>query len=44
VVRDGQQIIGFQTPQAITGNPLRTDRLTYSYSSAFQREYRRLFE
>lgn len=44
VVRDGQQIISFQTPQAITESPLRTDRLTYSYSSAFQREYRRLFE
>ena len=44
VVRGAQQVIGFETPQAITGHPLRTDRLTYSYSSAFQHEYRRLFK
>ena len=44
VVRDGRELIAFQTPQSITDAPLRTDRLTYSYSSAFDREFRELFE
>lgn len=43
IVRDGQPIIDFQTPEAITSTPLRTDRITYSYSSAFEREFEQLF-
>ena len=43
IVRQGKQIIGFKTPTAITTTPLRTDRLTYSYSSAFAREFTPLF-
>ena len=44
VVRDGKRIIDFETPEAISNAPLRTDRLTYSYSSEFDREFQRLFE
>jgi hypothetical protein len=44
VVRDGREVIAFETPQGITDQPLRTDRLTYSYSSAFDREFRELFK
>ena len=43
VVRDEKQIISFKTPEPITNTPLRTDRLTYSYSSAFEREFQKLF-
>lgn len=43
VARGGRRIIGFETPEAITETPLRTDRLTYSYSSAFDGEFARLF-
>lgn len=43
IVRDGQEVIQFATPQEITHSPLRTDRLTYSYSSAFKREFEQLF-
>jgi len=44
VVRAGKRIIDFETPEAISNAPLRTDRLTYSYSSEFDREFQRLFE
>ena len=44
IVRKGRQVISFRTPLAITDSPLRTDRLTYSYSSAFEREYGKLFD
>jgi hypothetical protein len=44
VVREGKQVIRFKTPLAISNSPLRTDRLTYSYSSSFENEYRKLFE
>ena len=44
VVRDGKQVIAFKTPRDISQAPLRTDRLTYSYSSAFDREYGKLFD
>ena len=44
VVRDGKQVISFKTPREISEAPLRTDRLTYSYSSAFDREYGKLFD
>lgn len=43
IVRDGQEVIQFATPQEITHSSLRTDRLTYSYSSAFKREFEQLF-
>jgi hypothetical protein len=44
IVRDGQQVIRFQAPELISRTPFRTDRLTYSYSSVFQREFDRLFK
>ncbi|MEE3372070.1 MAG: endo-1,3-alpha-glucanase family glycosylhydrolase [Planctomycetota bacterium] len=44
VTRQGRSIIRFQTPQVISEKPLRTDRLTVSYSSAFEREFKTLFE
>ncbi len=44
VVREGKQVIRFKTPLAISNSPLRTDRLTYSYSSSFEDEYRKLFD
>ena len=44
IVRRGQQVIRFQAPELISGTPFRTDRLTYSYSSVFQREFDRLFK
>jgi len=44
VMREGKQVINFKTPLAISSSPLRTDRLTYSYSSAFDSEYRKLFD
>lgn len=43
VVRHGHPVISFKTPQAISNSPLRTDRLTYSYSNAFDREFAQLF-
>ena len=44
VLRDKEQIIEFETPQAISDAPLRTDRLTYSFSSEFEREFNKLFK
>ena len=44
VVRNGRVIIRFQTPQVISERPLRTDRLTVSFSSAFAREFAKLFD
>lgn len=43
IEREGKTIISFETPVAITEKPLRTDRLTYSYSSAYDREFKKLF-
>lgn len=43
VERDGETIIEFTAPEEITDQPLRTDRLTYSYSSEFHREFDALF-
>lgn len=40
---DGKTLIDFTTPLGITRSPLRTDRLTYSYSSNFLEEFRALF-
>ena len=44
IVRNGQQVVRFQAPESISGVPFRTDRLTYSYSNVFQREFDRLFK
>jgi len=44
IVRDGRTIIAFTTPIEITDSPLRTDRLTYSYSGSHDREFKQLFE
>ena len=44
VARHGRTIIRFQTPQVISEKPLRTARLTVSYSSAFEREFEKLFK
>ena len=44
VARQGRTIIRFQTPQVISEKPLRTDRLTVSYSSVFEREFEKLFD
>lgn len=43
VERNGDTLIEFTAPEEITDQPLRTDRLTYSYSSAFRREFDALF-
>ncbi|MEP4077193.1 hypothetical protein [Haloferula sp.] len=43
VIRGGETVIDFQTPEGITTDPLRTNRLTYAYSSAFDRECRKMF-
>ena len=44
VARQGRTILRFQAPQVISEKPLRTDRLTVSYSSAFEREFEKLFD
>ena len=41
---DGKAITDFTTPLGITRSPLRIDRLTYSYSTKFDEEFRALFE
>ena len=41
--RAGQPIITFSPPEPISAMPIRTDRLTYSYSNVFQEEFERLF-
>ncbi len=40
---DGKAIIDFTTPIGITLAPFRVDRLTYSYSSNFEEEFRAIF-
>jgi hypothetical protein len=39
VRRDGASVLDFITPEKITLHPVRTDRLTYSYSSEFTEFY-----
>ncbi len=41
--RGGKEIIHFVTPEGITVNPFRTDRLTYSFSSEFMNFHQALF-
>jgi len=43
VSRNGKTTVKFSTPEGITDHPYRTDRLTYSYSSEFDRFYKNLY-
>ncbi len=43
IVRDGDSVIEFATPVGITSEPLRTDRLTYSFSNSYRTEFEKLF-
>jgi hypothetical protein len=44
VIRDGVITVNFITPEGITDHPYRTDRITYTYSSEFNRFYNNLYE
>jgi hypothetical protein len=43
VSRNGHTTVSFSTPEGITDHPFRTDRITYSYSSEFNRFYKDLY-
>ena len=43
VSRDGQTTVQFTTPEGITDHPYRTDRITYTFSSEFDRFYSNLY-
>ena len=43
VARDGQTTVHFITPEGITDHPYRTDRITYTFSSEFDRFYSNLY-
>lgn len=43
VTRGGQAVTGLTTPEWITFKPFRTDRLTYSFSSEFERLYEKIY-
>ncbi|MBI3882936.1 MAG: hypothetical protein HY305_01615 [Sphingobacteriales bacterium] len=43
VMRDGKETATFKTPEWITDKPLRTDLLTYSFSSEFPRYFKDIF-
>lgn len=43
VSRDGEVVAALKTPEWITVDPYRTDRLTYSFSSEFDRIYSRIY-
>ncbi len=43
VLSDGKATVHFSTPEGITDHPYRADRLTYTYSSEFDRFYDNLF-
>jgi hypothetical protein len=43
VSRNGQTTVHFSTPEGITDHPYRTDRITYTYSSEFDRFYNDLY-
>jgi len=43
VSRDGKTTVKFSTPEGITDHPYRTDRITYTYSSEFNRFYKNLY-
>ena len=43
VTRNGEQVLGFETPEAITDHPYRTDRMIYTFSSEFMSFHRAIF-
>src|SRR6202012_5915564 len=43
VSRNGQTTVSFTTPEGITDHPYRTDRITYTFSSEFDRFYSDLY-
>jgi Glycosyl hydrolase family 71 len=43
VSRGGKTTVKFSTPEGITDRPYRTDRITYTYSSEFNRFYKNLY-
>lgn len=43
VKRGGETVTGLTTPEWITTQPFRTDRLTYSFSSEFERYYELIY-
>jgi len=43
VSRGGKITVKFSTPEGITDHPYRTDRITYTYSSEFDRFYNNLY-
>jgi len=43
VSRGGKTTVNFSTPEGITDHPYRADRLTYTYSSEFNRFYKDLY-
>ncbi|MEX0745971.1 MAG: endo-1,3-alpha-glucanase family glycosylhydrolase [Phycisphaeraceae bacterium] len=43
VTRNRATIVSFTTPESITFQPYRTDRLTYSFSSEFQKIYGQVY-
>ncbi|RZM26494.1 MAG: hypothetical protein EOO88_16785 [Pedobacter sp.] len=43
VTRNNQSTVKFTTPEGITAHPYRSDRITYTFSSEFNRFYRDLY-
>jgi hypothetical protein len=43
VLRNNKTMLHFSTPEGITDNPFRTDRITYTFSSEFDNFYNNLF-
>jgi len=44
IIRDGSTSLQFSAPEGITNKPYRSDRLTYTFSSEFNRFYGNLFK
>ena len=44
VIGNGKTTVKFTTPEGITEHPFRADRITYTYSSEFNRFYNNLFD
>jgi hypothetical protein len=44
LTRDNKAILHFTTPEGITNKPYRADRITYSFSSEFDRFYNNLYQ
>jgi hypothetical protein len=43
LTRDNKTVLHFTTPEGITAKPYRADRITYSFSSEFERFYNNLY-